>query len=189
MVDETRPVCKRCLKADIECPGYKDTTFVSFGVSQSGPQRLSDKIAPAKEDTPPSQTPSVKRSIVPCASDDVCISYARSYLPDTWRDSSLWRLPASDNGDSRAFVEENLAQFACISLARTLFAYRFRQQELLAQGLSLYRLVISTLQKQLSLHNIEVYKQMVEVTIALRAFDVSLCIGTSATASERSDCL
>lgn len=108
-----------------------------------------------------------------CASDDACISYARSCLPYTWTDPSLWLLPATNAGDSKVFMEENLAQYACISLARTLFAYRFRQQKLLVQGLSLYRTVVSTFQQLMSRHGIEVYKRMVKVAIALRAFDVS----------------
>lgn len=172
MTDETRPVCKRCIKADIECLGYKDTTFVSFGVGQTGPQNLGKNVVLVEQDTPPPGVPSVKGPIMLWASDDMCISYARSCLPRTWRDLSLWLLPVTGRSDSGAFMEENLAQYACISLARTLFAYRFRQGKLLAQGLSLYRAVISTFQRQLSLHDTDVYKRMVKVAIALRAFDV-----------------
>lgn len=173
ITDETRPVCERCLKADLECPGYKDTTFVSFGVSQTGPRRLSKEVAQAEKGTRPSSDLSIKRSITLWTSDDVCVSYARSYLPHTWKDPSLWQFSATNCVDSRALMEENLAQYACISLARAMFAYRFRQQKLLMQGVSLYRSVISILQRKLSLGGIEVYKQMLEVAIALRAFDVS----------------
>jgi len=121
---------------------------------------------------------SPNRSITLRTSDDLCIAYARSFLPRPWRDPLLWRLSPIGSAELSSSVDENLAQYAYISLARTLFAYRSRQHKLLIQGLNLYRLVISTLQRRLSLSELDQHKPLVETAIALRAFDVSIHAGT-----------
>ena len=157
-------------------PWLRGQVFHSYGIGQTGFKRLNEteKTAQANLGQAQESALSSDRSITLRIPDDQCIAYARTYLPQTWREPSLWQLPTIGSGVLSCSVEQSLAQHACISLARTLFAYRFRQHELLMQGLDLYRVVIAVLQRRISLQASNQYKYIVGAAIALRAFDVSI---------------
>lgn len=105
--------------------------------------------------------------------DELCIAYARTNLSQLWSKPSKWDLVPSGWSGTYKEVEENLVQSALISLARTLFAYRFGQIHVQREGFKLYRQVLSALQEALRQPDLFQRRDVLETILALRAFDVS----------------
>lgn len=176
-VDEARPYCRRCRTAGIPCTGYPSTTFISFEAGSTGLQRLDhEPLAPQNlRDRFGSRTPSpvkLNKPFVSWPPDDLCIAYARAHLPRAWNEDSCWRIKYPDDSSANPTIDDNLVQYTLISLARTLFACRFRQNDLLQEGSALYRQVLSTVNGMLGHPDCVSRLDLLESIIALRAYDV-----------------
>lgn len=177
--DEAKPTCKRCLKAKLYCGGYKEQTFISFEGSGSGIQRI-DEEKPIQALLCTSRKPLLDwlgpiPINLPAASrysDRICVSYARAHLPSAWDEDGCWSIADLELMDGKSAVEHNLVQCTLLSLARTLFAYRFNIGGLLEEGFRLYRQVLAAIHQALGLPNVPERKEVLECILALRLFDV-----------------
>lgn len=150
---------------------------MSFQAGKTGLQRLkniSTYRKPAKKSLSPIWADSASLRSLSWSQDDLCISYARSHLPEAWCEPGMWRLNHAKDATIASNLQVNLVQYALISLARTLFAYRYKQESLLNEGFGLYRQVLLAVQQSLgeseSVHRLD----LLEAILALRTFDVCL---------------
>lgn len=164
------------------CPGYEDTSFVSFTAGKHGlqrqktPQGISE---PKQSMTPLASLAPHDLQFVSWPQDDLCVAYARACLPKFWCDVLRWQLKPTNDPRLNPRVEENLVSYTLLSLARALFAYRFRQEALHVEAVRLYTQVVSILQHALLQPQAIQRLETLEAILALRAFDVSYCTKTS----------
>lgn len=176
--DETRPHCLRCQKARIYCAGYREQFFISFEAGEDGLRRLVLDLPQSTE--PPEASPlstrretlRIDRPLPLVVSENVCISYARAHLPRDWCLESQWHINSTGKPSETTDINRYLVQFALRSLAKTLFAYRKQHPEVMREGLSLYRRVLSAVNRALAAADCAQRLDLVEAILALRAFDV-----------------
>lgn len=176
--DEGKPTCNRCFKSKLHCQGYKEQSFISFESSESGLQRIdsrkSSSSGSSRQSTPSSRIPTpINLEVASWYSDALCISYARANLPSQCDDDSYWSIISSNDLTRKGAIEHNLVQCTFLSLARTLFAYRFNIEGLLEEGFRLYRQVLAAVHRALSLPTVPQRHEILQCILALRAFEVS----------------
>jgi hypothetical protein len=143
IIDETRPSCKRCAKAKLDCEGYRDLTVIQY----NGSARTSGSPA----SVPPSSQASIYTQILnfnklspwQClapAPNDVYVNYTHARL-----------LKGNESLDPASnLVDRKLADQCFLALATSYFGYDHREKRIVERGMQRYGMALNELHSALA---------------------------------------
>ena len=174
-IDETRPNCKRCLKAKLTCGDWPSLTVIQF---QGRPIKRQRHTLKLKQETPMAEDKSLSAtrfldlsspwSKVMIPPDDIFVNYTLAHL-----------LKSSDQMDQIAIpgVERALADQCFLALATSYFGNEHREQALVKRGFQRYSSALEGLHEALGDVSKSKTYDVLESVIVMALFEVFLFLG------------
>lgn len=144
LLDETRPTCKRCTIAKLECGGYRDLTVIQYNGSSKVQKIPASSLQASAKDALISQilnfgNASPWQSIAP-KPDDVFVSYTLAHL-----------LKGNESMDPTAnLVDRKLADQCFLALATSYFGHDHYEKRIVERGLQRYGVALNELHSALA---------------------------------------
>lgn len=150
--DETRPICKRCLRCGFDCDGPRDTAFVTGTIVETRGERQTIVLPTVKikdAESPDRHFPLA--ALLKSNETEICVCYARRHLRVGGPvNLALQEVQLGDLSTAPSSANNQIAQHAALSFATLLFGSQNGQAHLVNQGYALHGVALKQLNQALS---------------------------------------
>jgi hypothetical protein len=169
VIDETRPNCKRCMKAKLTCGDWPSMTVIQFdGQAKRQPQTLElkqESLEVEENGLAVMQSPNLSSpwSRITIPSDEIFVNYTLAHLLRSSDQMDIVIVPG---------VERTLSDQCFLALATSYFGNEHRDQTLVKRGFQRYGSALKGLNEALSDISKNKTYDVIESAVVMALFEV-----------------